>query len=424
MISLSSSRPAIWTCFVGSLLAAFMAGSGVALGAELAASGLIPRQMVLPAPWWVLKVLLICTFWIHLILINIVIGLTVLATVKAWRTEPGVEYPMKRDITIVPSILALAVNFGVAPFLFIQLAYGSFIYSSSVIMAVWWISVPVLVIFCYYALYLAKSGQPYSLNARRFFLTTVTILLFTIAFILTNNTSMMLRPDHWFEWFAKPGGTVLNWKEPTLIPRYLHMLTASVAIGALFMAARARWNIRSGKGDKNEEEKSVSRGLHWFFWASLVQAALGILFLFLLPSGVFWLFLGKDMLATSALGLAILGLIGALVMSWSKRVALCAAFTAGTVFIMICIRDMVRVAMLAPFITGSQGDAPVYGHLTPKLPLPLVNGQTGALLLFLVCTLIAVGLIIWMVRVALRAFGNSPPNLPQAAHNSIKGLGE
>lgn len=58
----------------------------------------------------------------------------------------------------MPKILALAVNFGIAPFLFLQVLYGNYLYPGILLMAVWWMSIVMAVMLAYYGLYISDGA--------------------------------------------------------------------------------------------------------------------------------------------------------------------------------------------------------------------------------------------------------------------------
>ena len=104
------------------------------------ASGLIPLPDPIPVPWGWFKVLLILTFVLHLVLMNLMLGGGLLALFRLLR---GGSPP--REARSLPILVALTINLGVPPLLFLQVLFGHLFYTSSVLMAVWWISIiPVL----------------------------------------------------------------------------------------------------------------------------------------------------------------------------------------------------------------------------------------------------------------------------------------
>ena len=208
----------------------------------------------------------------------------------------------------------------------------------------------------------------------------------------------MLRPDFWFRWFSEPHGRLLNTGDPTLFPRYLHILLASLAVGGLTMAWRAQWGKRAPESGREEAERRFRRGLDWFFYASLAQVPVGLLFLSALPPDVRSLFLGGDALSTAALMLAVSGLCIALVLARQGRLKLAGAAALGVILVMVCVRGMVRDAMLQPY-GGAASPAPT--------ALAMPHGQTAALCLFLAVTALVIAVLVWLGRVLFQALNRS-----------------
>jgi hypothetical protein len=117
---------------------------------------LIPTPDTIPAPWGVFEFLDIFTLIIHLLLMNIVVGGCIIAFFSRLKAsdQPLNESLHGSFVNKIPSVLALTITFGVAPLLFIQVLYGHFIYSSSILMAVYWLLVVPLLIIAYYGIYI------------------------------------------------------------------------------------------------------------------------------------------------------------------------------------------------------------------------------------------------------------------------------
>lgn len=232
-------------------------GAGAA-HASPGASRLLSPPMALPVPSGFLSILLLLTFFVHLVLVNVLLGSVILSAVDRLASASD----SKGGMAFMPKVLALAVNFGVAPFLFLQVLYGHFLYPGILLMAVWWMFVVVFAMMAYYGLYV--SGEAVGPMRRKLPLILSALLLLLTAFLLSNASTLMLRPDFWFRWFSEPHGRLLNTGDPTLFPRYLHILLASLAVGGLTMAWRAQWGKRAPESGREEAERRFRRGLDWF----------------------------------------------------------------------------------------------------------------------------------------------------------------
>jgi hypothetical protein len=345
---------------------------------------LIPIPDTIPAPWWFFELLLILTFFAHLLFMNAMLGTALIALVREMRT-PATDPPPCRDIAgKLPYTIAFAVNFGVAPLLFLQVLYGHFIYTSSILMGVYWLSIIGLLILAYYSAYLYKMADGLSATARRLTIGTSLLLLLTIAFFFVNNMTLMLTPQAWDVYFQRPGTTLLNLADPILIPRYLHFVVASVAVGGLFLAMLAYFQRKKGEPGA---EKRLHAGMQWFTSATVVQIGIGILFFFSLPKNVYQLFVGDSPLHTILFAAALLAVFFSLYFANKQRVWPTTSALAATVLFMVLIRDLVRQAYLAP-----------YFHPADLQVVP----QWSPLFLFLTILVLGVAVVIYMLRLAAR----------------------
>ena len=172
---------------------------------------IIPTADTIPVHWVWFEVLLIITFFIHMILMNLLLGGSLLT---AWDLITG---KLEKQTTgSIPTLVALTVNFGVPPLLFVQVLYGHLFYSSSVMLAVPWILVIPILILAYYAAYIFVRRQDRSPGLSRAALVFTSLSLLYIAFLLVNNNILSIRPDRWDIYFNNPGGWNLNLGEPTL----------------------------------------------------------------------------------------------------------------------------------------------------------------------------------------------------------------
>lgn len=341
---------------------------------------LVPTPVPIPVPGDWFTILLVATFVIHILLMNAVVGGAAVALFNRPAPErPGPAKPLSASLTI---LLALTINFGVAPLLFLQVNYGHFDYVSSVLMGGWWLGVIGLLIIGYYALYVYKYKFDSLGHGRAFFLGAALVLLLWIGFMFSNNISLMLRPEKWLDYFTK--GVFLNWDDPTLYPRWLHMMVSALAVGGLFTALLCRH-----RGDRDGEKV----GLNWFTRGTLVNLAFGLWFLLSLPQDIILKFMGGSVAATVFLVLALVGVGLMLAAGFTGRTVQATVLTVLTVTLMAIVRHYVRVFFLAP-----------YGGDVANIP---VTGQYSPLVLFLAVLAIGLGLIVWMLRMAANAGSNA-----------------
>jgi hypothetical protein len=347
--------------------------------------------MPLPAPLWLFQLLLVLTFVLHLVAMNLMFGGAVLATVSKLRAKNSEFHGrLAQDLARkIPSFLAASVTLGIAPLLFLQVLYGQFFYSSSIVMAWPWFFVVVLLVIAYYGFYLvAMKGDRAGNTAFGWALLLSVFLIFVIGFFYTNNITLMSTPQTWAaKHLADTGGTSLNWSEGSLVPRYLHFVTAAIALGGLLVAALGifRWTR-----EPDYARFLVGVGGRWFLFATMVQVVIGLWWLISLPREMMMIFMGGNPVATAGLLIGFLLALGVIfLMSGALRqedprrgVVLSMVLTGVLVAIMAIMRHLLRDAYLAGiFQPGSFA----------------VQTQWDVLILFLVLFLAGVGL--WFVMI-------------------------
>jgi hypothetical protein len=306
---------------------------------------LIPSPDTIPVNWWWFQILLLVTFLLHILLMNFILGGSLLTLWDILRGRKA-----SKDSKSIPTLVALTVNFGIPPLLFIQVLYGNFFYTSSVLMALAWILVIPVLILAYYAAYIYSEKMEKAPLWGKISLSISALFLLYIAFILVNNSTLAITPDRWSEYFTHSGGTFLNWGEKTLIPRYLHMVIGAIAIAGL---GKAIYYFFSRKADEETKKYEIKRGLRTFGWFSIVQIIIGLWFLLTLPKDIMMLFMGRNLAYTILLAAGIL--LGLLILhsAFTGRTRLAALFGLLTVVVMIVVRDLVRHAYLGDIFKPS-----------------------------------------------------------------------
>ncbi len=317
-----------------------------------------PDPMPLPAPVWLLRTLLLLTFFLHVMFMNCLFGGTTVALVCALRRKSSAfSARLAGDLAcLLPSIFAFTITLGVAPLLFLQVMYGQFLYASSILIGVPWLAIIGIVILAYYGVYFfsmkIEHGVAPVVQA------LVLLLLASVAFIYSNNFTLMLSPERWLDLYhSDTGGWSLNWSEPSLLPRYLHFVLGALAISGLGLAVL-------GLRQKEDGYRGwlIEQGTFLFTGATLVNFGAGFWFLAKLQGTARMAFVGGNGLGTALLGIGMLlplAAVAHLVMAKSSKSAkrqLVIGVSCGllTVAVMIAMRDLLRNFALAPYFSPNQ----------------------------------------------------------------------
>jgi len=223
----------------------------------------------LPAPIWLLKLLHVVTLALHFVAVEMLLGGLLLAVLLSlFRGSPQslvTARALARRLTVV---MTFVINLGVPPLLFAQVLYGRALYTSSVLIGLYWISIIAILTLTYWLLYqftarleAGKSAWWVGLSAW--------VLAGFIARLLSSNMTLMLRPEAWRQMYSASGaGVYLPTGDPTLTPRWLLMLAGGLFVGGLWLVYLA------GRSTFTADEKKFVAGL-----GGKVAAAFGLVYL-------------------------------------------------------------------------------------------------------------------------------------------------
>ncbi len=324
-------------------------------------SPLIPTPDTIPAPDWLFVVLGVFTFIVHILFINVILGGSLLLVVSRFRKDDSTLQESLPGAVAgkIPTMIALGITFGVAPLLFLQVIYGHFFYSSSVLMATYWILIIPLLIIAYYGAYVHIRKYSTAKILSKTALTVSALILLYIGFMFVQNMLLMMQPQNWTAYFENRNGTILTWSDATLLPRYLHFVTASIAIGGLFLAIV--WWYRQKKEIPGADEK-IKSALKIFGIATSVQVVVGFWFLLALPSNFILSFMGQNIFLTIVLFLGILTAIGAIISAFLGKLLPTTLHLVATIALMAITRQNLRVLYLQEqFNLSSLKLSPQYG---------------------------------------------------------------
>lgn len=338
----------------------------------------IPQPDTIPVAWGWFQFLSLLTLPLHLLLMNAMVGSLVIGLGQHIRGG-GVQNRLAHRIAVMlPLVIAFVVNIGVAPLLFVQVLYGQFAYSASVLMGAFWILVVPMLIIAYYGAYLydfrfeqlGRSGIVVGLVSLA--------LLLVIGALFTNNMLLMGLPERFGDYFSHKAGTLLLYDHQEYLPRYLHMMLGALAVGGLYVAMLGRFRAER---DLELAEHAEAVGLRVFLICTAINIVLGFVYLMSLPREQMLLFMGRDMGATVAMLGGMLLSAGVLFAAWRKKLWLTVGHVVPLVYVMVFMRGWLRSDSLRQFFTLDQ--------------LQVVP-QYSPFLFFLVTLVVGVAALVWL----------------------------
>ena len=345
-------------------------------------NALIPTPDTIPAPAWLFAVLGVVLFTLHILVINALLGtglITLFFQVVKKTTETP-DYLAENVAVKTAALFAFGINLGVAALLFLQVLYGHFMYTSSVLTAVYWILIIPLLIVAYYAGYGYIRQREKSPSFSVVSLGISTVILLYIAFAFVSNMTLLQAPERWSAYFENRGGTLTVLGDPIFWPRFFHFVVASIAIGGLFLSIASHFRARKTGADA---QRHIGRGLRIFAVATTVQVLVGLWFFLVLPEKIQAAFLGENPLYTAVLGVGVTAALSMLVFAYRGKLKSSIIHLSAVVLLMAVHRFNLRAAYLAEHFT---------------LPDLKVSPQYGVLALFLVILLLGAAAVVYMIR--------------------------
>ncbi|MFB6319359.1 hypothetical protein ACE1EF_12285 [Saccharicrinis sp. FJH54] len=309
---------------------------------------------------------------------NLVLGGSLLAVGDLVRGKS-----IDKESRHIPTLIALTINLGVPPLLFVQVLFGNFFYSSSVMMSVYWILIIPVLILAYYGAYIFSKRIDMNSTFGKAMLILSTLLILYIGFMFVNNSTFSIQPDKWSAYNDNPGGTLLNLRDPSFWPRYLHFITAAVAIAGL---GKAIWIRFFKKADPAEKETGIKKNLRIFGFATMIQFIFGLWFWLAMPKHVTMAFMGQNIPATILMVLVLISAL--LIIIFAMRGKLIPALIQGLfqVILMAVVREIARYTYLEGIFKPSE--------------LENVH-QSTPLLAFLLIFILGLFLLFYMYKLAV-----------------------
>ncbi len=204
----------------------------------------------LPAPFWFIQVFKVLGLTLHMVPMHLWYVGTAVALLVAWKGQDPGKRLSARLMGQMPVLLALGINFGIVPLLFLQVAYCRAFYPATILMAWFWLAIVVLLIPAYYGVYvyaagLQRGGGPAAWHRASGWISAV--LFVVIGFWFANGLSLTARPAAWRDLWLEhqvagaATGTALNVSDPTLGPRWLMMMGLALLTTAAWALVDAFW---------------------------------------------------------------------------------------------------------------------------------------------------------------------------------------
>ncbi|MGL4593406.1 MAG: hypothetical protein ACRCUY_01610 [Thermoguttaceae bacterium] len=357
----------------------------------------------MPAPLWFVELFKVIGFILHLVPMGIwFAGLFVALGCAIWKC-PCQQHSRRfawRIFGQLPIFVALGINFGIVPLLFLQTAYYKSFYTATVLMAWHWFAIIPILLVGYYAIYLAAfsrySENDIRLNTRVLVFAFIAFLgIVSIGLLISNGMTLMVRSDLWWGIMERTGvngattGLANNMRDPAMLWRVLTMF----GLGFLTTSVWAVFDSHCLAARETHEDQSPCHDYR--YWTVQLAALLSIIGTCILmatevaiKSG-----LGGSPLQTAyplfgyvvLLALLVSGLFNAAV--WMPKIRSFILIAAGigqvgTLATFAILRQIGQNAGVAPFQNVSE------------IPLDV---QWTPLIAFLVMFIFGLAVILWMV---------------------------
>jgi hypothetical protein len=363
----------------------------------------------MPAPWWFIQFFKVLGFTLHSLPMNLwYAGIVIALGLRYAGGEHGRTFS-RRLMLQMPVIVALGINMGIVPLLFVQVAYTKFFYPATILMAWPWLSIIFLLIPAYYGVYIYSFGlrrEAGPLPWQTAVGWIAALFFVVIGFLFANGMSLLDRISAWPELWRNQEvggavlGTALNVGDPRLIPRWLLMFGLAIGTTAAWMAFDAGWFV----GRDKEAYRGWASSTAWKLAAVSAAwfAAAGSWYVFGTwdPEIRRRMFSGGWMIVTGLTAVAP-GLPLALLFLWRNRPADRLVASAvilgqlGVLAVNAVSRQVVQNLKLSQY--------------APELTHPQLAVQWGPLVMFLIVFVAGLGVVVWMIaQVVTKSSGLGP----------------
>lgn len=315
-----------------------------------------PESIVVPGPPGLLHALLVLTFILHVLFLNVTLGGSSLGVLYCFK-QPTLGRRLAADITRwnIHGIAFTAVT-GLVPMLFLLAIYGRFYLEAASLLGAFWILILVVFILGSSSTFFQRFSR---MESQKPWMIITAVCFLVVGAVFTIVTVLALRPDLWPEVQLKIGAAL---QPLSLVPRFLHFLVGAVAFSAFLVVL---YQIRRPAATQDEETYrrwAAGVGLRWARWMTVIELGIGVWFLVTLPQIVLRDVMGKSPYAMVTLLLGILFSIVLVIILFAiqdpiqekKKVAGAFHTFLVVIIVMVLLRDAVRGVYLAGLFDPSQ----------------------------------------------------------------------
>jgi hypothetical protein len=301
----------------------------------------------LPFYAWMFQGLLVLTFALHILVVNLAVGGIAVAMYCHFK---GGAYRQRLANALAKAgtiNLSVAIVLGVAPLLFVQVIYDPFWYASNSLSA-WWAMAFLLAVaiafLALYVFYLKRQKNPDSWGG---YAVLSLVAVVAAGIIISALSVQALVPGEWLKWYTRYGelhttGTGLYHFE---VGRFLHFMAPAFINTGIFMMLYA-WYFRA-RADRDDAYLDwVGRaGVRLAKIAVMIEIVTGLWWLVALPRNLHFM---RDpyMWAGAGLGMILLAVLYRAARNPDRFALPLAAFSLVTVLVMSIAREVLRMSYL------------------------------------------------------------------------------
>lgn len=353
-----------------------------------------------PAPYWFIIFFKVLGFSLHMVPMNLWYAGLITMLLLSLTGGPHARRLSERVVNALPIIIAMGINFGIVPLLFIQVAYYRVFYPATILMAWPWFGVIPLVMIAYYGVYIYVIGlrKGTMTPIRRATGWVAAVAFMALGFIFANGLSLMANVAGWDSLWQSanvggaPLGIGLNVGDGALWPRWLMMFGLALTTTAAYVMVDA--GFFAGGESKEYKQWAVSFALKLYTGGLIWFALAGSWYIFLaLPAEIRAQLVSGPLIVLTALTAIGGGLPWLLIVASQKRFNRGMAFLVGlsqfgVIVLNAVSRQIVQNAQIAPYL---------------DVTAEPVNLQLSPLIVFLVLFVAGIGVIVWMVAQVVKA---------------------